>query len=390
VSVDVARARADTPGTESVAHLNNAGSALPPAPVLDAVIEHLRLEAEIGGYEAAADRADRVAHTYDAIARLIGARPDEIAVVENATRAWDMAFYSLKLQAGDRILTTNAEYASNYIPMRQVADRTGAAVVVVPDDEHGQVSVERLTAMLDERVKLVSLVHVPSQGGLVQPAAAVGAACRAAGVPLLLDACQSIGQLPVDVNEIGCDMLSATGRKFLRGPRGTGFLYVRRGLIEDLEPPLLDLQAAEWQPDGSYVIRPDARRFENWETNVATKIGLGVAADYALGVGLEAIRDRVRALAGDLRARLAERPGVSVHDRGEELGAIVTFTVDGRETAEVVAALRAAGVNTSVSPATYARFDFGPRGLTEIVRASPHYYNDIDDLDRLVDAVESL
>src|SRR5215217_8496105 len=299
-------------------HLNNAGSALPPAPVLDAVIEHLRLEAEIGGYEAAADRADRVEHTYDAIARLIGAQPDEIAVVENATRAWDMAFYSLKLQAGDRILTTNAEYASNYIPMRQVADRTGAAVVVVPDDEHGQVDVERLTAMLDERVKLVSLVHVPSQGGVVQPAAAVGAACRAAGVPLLLDACQSIGQLPVDVDEIGCDMLSATGRKFLRGPRGTGFLYVRRGLIEALEPPLLDLHAAEWQPDGSYRIRGDARRFENWETNYATKIGLGVAVDYALGWGLEAIKTRDYALAAELRQRLEDVPGVRTHDLGEE------------------------------------------------------------------------
>jgi cysteine desulfurase/selenocysteine lyase len=226
--IDVARARADTPGVEGLAHLNNAGAALPPQPVLDAVIDHLRREAEIGGYEAADERGDSVEHTYDAIARLIGARRDEIAIVENATRAWDMAFYALELREGDRVLTTNAEYASNYIPMRQVADRTGAAVVVVPDDEHGQVDVERLAAMLDERVKLVSLVHVPSQGGLVQPAAAVGAACRAAGVPLLLDACQSIGQMPVDVEEIGCDMLSATGRKFLRGPRGTGFLYVRR------------------------------------------------------------------------------------------------------------------------------------------------------------------
>ena len=390
MSLDVARARADTPGAEGLAHLNNAGAALPPAPVLDAVIEHLRLEAQIGGYEAAAERADRVEHTYDAIARLIGARRDEIAIVENATRAWDMAFYALKLREGDRILTTTAEYASNYIPMRQVADRTGAAVVVVPDDEHGQVDVERLTAMLDERVKLVSLVHVPSQGGLVQPAAAVGAACRAAGVPLLLDACQSVGQMPIDVREIGCDMLSATGRKFLRGPRGTGFLYVRRGLVEELEPPLLDLHAAEWQPDGSYTIRPDARRFENWETNVATKIALGVAADYALDIGLAAIRDRVRALAGDLRERLQALPGVSVHDRGEELGAIVTFAVEGRPTAEVVAALRAAGVNTSLSPATYARLDLDARGLTDLVRASPHYYNDIADLDRLVDAVETV
>ncbi len=388
--IDVARARADTPAAEAVAHLNNAGAALPPAPVLDAVVEHLRREAEIGGYEAADERGDRVEHTYDALARLIGAERDEIAIVENATRAWDMAFYSLQLREGDRILTTSAEYASNYIPMRQVADRTGAAVVVVPDDEQGQVDVDRLAAMLDERVKLVSLVHVPSQGGLVQPAAAVGAACRAAGVPLLLDACQSVGQMPVDVGEIGCDMLSATGRKFLRGPRGTGFLYVRRALVEQLEPPLLDLHAAEWQPDGSYRIRPDARRFENWETNVATKIGLGVAADYALAIGLDPIRDRVRALANELRERLAALPGVHVHDLGEERSAIVTFTVDGHPTAEVVAALREHGVNTSLSPATYARLDFGARGLTDLVRASPHYYNEIHELDRLVELVEQL
>jgi cysteine desulfurase / selenocysteine lyase len=390
VSIDVARARADTPGAESVAHLNNAGAALPPAPVLGAVVEHLRREAEIGGYEAAAEREERVEHTYDAVARLIGAERDEVAIVENATRAWDMAFYSLRLREGDRLLTTNAEYASNYIPMRQVADRTGAAVVVVPDDEHGQVDVAALAATLDERVKLVSLVHVPTQSGLVNPAAAVGRVCRAAGVPLLLDACQSVGQMPVDVGAIGCDMLSATGRKFLRGPRGTGFLYVRRDLIEALEPPLLDLHAAEWQPDGSYRIRPDARRFENWETNVATKIGLGVAADYALSVGLEAIRSRVRALAGELRERLAALPGVTVHDLGAERSAIVTFAVDGHPTAEVVAALRERGVNTSLSPATYARLDLGRRGLADLVRASVHYYNDLGDLDRLVDGVERL
>jgi cysteine desulfurase/selenocysteine lyase len=390
VSIDVARARAETPGCDHVAHLNNAGAALAPAPVLDAVIEHLRREAEIGGYEAAAERRDRVEHAYDAIAALLGCAREEVAIVENATRAWDMAFYSLPLREGDRVLTTRAEYASNYIALRQAADRTGAAVVVVPDDEHGQVDVDRLAAMLDDRVKLVSLVHVPTQGGLVNPAAAVGAACRAAGVPLLLDACQSVGQMPIDVGAIGCDMLSATGRKFLRGPRGTGFLYVRRELIEALEPPLLDLHAAEWQPDGSYRIRGDARRFENWETNYATKIGLGVAVDYALGWGLEAVKERVYALAADLREQLDGIPGVRTHDLGEERCAIVTFSVAGQPAAEVVAALVADGINVSLSPGTYSRLDFERRGLESLVRASTHYYNEPAELDRLVDRVAGL
>jgi selenocysteine lyase/cysteine desulfurase len=390
VTIDVARARSDTPGVEHVAHLNNAGAALSPEPVIDAVVEHMRREATIGGYEAAAEREDRIEHTYDAVAALIGARRDEIAIVENATRAWDMAFYSLPLREGDRILTTNAEYASNYIALRQVADRTGASVVAVPDDEHGQVDVDRLAAMLDERVKLVSLVHVPTQGGLVQPAAAVGALTRAAGVPLLLDACQSVGQLPIDVEAIGCDMLSATGRKFLRAPRGTGFLYVRRGLVEQLEPPLLDLHAAEWQADGSYRIRPDARRFENWETNYATKIGLGVAVDYALEVGVEPIRDRVQGLAADLRERLGALPGVTVHDQGTERCALVTFTVADRPTAEVVRTLVRSAINVSTSPMIHSRLDLGRRGLGDVVRASPHYYNDAGDLDRLVDGVEAI
>jgi cysteine desulfurase / selenocysteine lyase len=386
-AIDVDRARADTPGCEHVAHLNNAGAALPPTPVLDAVVEHLRREATIGGYEAAAERADRVERTYDAIAALVGCHRDEVAVVENATRAWDMAFYALRFAPGDRILTTHVEYASNYIALRQIADRTGATIEPIPDDESGQVDVDALAARLDARVKLVSLVHVPTQGGLVNPAAAVGRLTRAAGVPLLLDACQSAGQMPLDVGAIGCDMLSATGRKFLRGPRGTGFLYVRRELIERLEPPLLDLHAAEWLENGGYRIRSDARRFENWEGNVAAKIGLGVAVDYALEHGLDAIRARVYALAAALRERLEAVAGATVHDLGRERCGIVTFSLAERPAKEVADALRAQRVNVSVSPRAYSRVDFARRGLPDIVRASVHYYNTEAELDRLVAAL---
>jgi cysteine desulfurase / selenocysteine lyase len=390
MAIDVEQARAETPGCAHVTHLNNAGSALPPAAVVDAVVGHLLREAEIGGYEAAAERRDAWEHTYDALARLVGAARDEIAVVENATRAWDMAFYAFRFAPGDRILTGRAEYASNWIALKQVAARTGAVVEVVPDDEHGQFDVAALETMLDERVRLVSLVHAPAHSGLINPVAEVGRLTRAAGVPLLLDACQSVGQLPVDVDALGCDVLSATGRKFLRGPRGTGFLWVRRSLIEELEPPFLDLHAAEWLPDGGYRIRDDARRFENWEVYYAGKIGLGIAADYALSVGLDAIAERVQALAAELRGRLGELPRVEVHDRGLVLGGTVTFTVAGRTGADVKTALSAERVNVSVSPASYARLQLDDGGEPRLVRASVHYYNIVEELDRLVRVVGDL
>lgn len=384
---DVARARAETPGCASVIHFNNAGAALMPQPVLDATVAHLYREATRGGYEAADTAHAEIERVYAAAGALLGCAPDEIAVIENATRAWDMAFYSLPFQPGDRILTARAEYASNYIAFLQVARRTGAVVEVIPSDEHGQVDVAALQAMLDARVKLIAITHVPTNGGLVNPAAAIGAVARAAGVCFLLDACQSVGQLPIDVQEIGCDILSATGRKYLRGPRGTGLLYVRRAWIERLDPPFLDLHAATWSKHDSFRIRPDARRFENWETNYAGKIGLAVALDYALGWGMDAIWARVQALGELLRARLRALPGVAVHDLGAVRCGIVSFSVAGRPAQAVRDELHTHGINVTVTTTYGTRLDMEARGLSEMVRASVHYYNTEDEIDALCDAL---
>jgi cysteine desulfurase / selenocysteine lyase len=387
MTIDLARLRAETPGVQNVAHFNNAGSALPPNAVVEAQINHLQLEAAIGGYEAANQESARVAAVYDSVARLINAKPQEIAVVENATVAWDMAFYALKFEPGDRILTAEAEYAANYVAYLQVAKRTGAVVEVIPSAPTGETSPDALAAMMDDRVKLVSITHVPTNGGLVNPAAEIGRIAKRHGALYLLDACQSVGQMPVDVAEIQCDMLSATGRKYLRGPRGVGFLYVRESLIPTMEPPIIDHFAANWTGLGSYELRPDARRFENWENNYAAKLGLGAAVDYALDIGMDAIWERVRLLADDLRRRLRETNGITVRDIGQEQGGIVTFSSDHEDSADIKQRLASQGINISVSGPSSTLIDSTRRNLPPICRASVHYYNDEAEIDRLMAAL---
>jgi cysteine desulfurase/selenocysteine lyase len=385
--IDIFRARQDTPGCEQVLHFNNAGAALMPKQVLDAITGHLRLEAEIGGYEAAELAHDALEHVYDAASLLIGCQRDEIAIIENATRAWDMAFYALPFKSGDRILTSVSEYGSNYIAFLQIARRTGVTVEIIPNDDYGQVSVKALQDLVDEQVKLIAITHVPTNGGLVNPAVQIGKVAREAKIPYLLDACQSVGQMPIDVQAIGCDMLSVTGRKYLRGPRGTGFLYVQRSILEQLEPPFLDLHAAKWVTKDRFEIRADARRFENWETYCAGKIGLGIAIDYALSWGLENIWARISNLSNMLRTRLSNVQHVKLHDLGMQKCGIITFTLDGQDPQETRRKLAEQRINVSVSLAESTRIDMDKRGLASVVRASVHYFNSEDEVERCCDFI---
>ncbi|MGB7338909.1 MAG: aminotransferase class V-fold PLP-dependent enzyme [Phototrophicaceae bacterium] len=380
--LNIAHYRSETLGIKHVLHFNNAGAGLMPQAVVDAMQNHILLEATIGGYEASNARQAEQKQTYAAIASLLNAHPDEIAIVENATRAWTMAFYGIPFQDGDRILTSVAEYASNYIAFLQVKKRVDISIEVVPNDDDGQLDVDALRTMMDERVRLIAISHVPSQGGLVQPASDIGKIANDYGALYLLDACQSVGQMPIDVQAIGCHMLSATGRKYLRGPRGIGFLYVARDVIPDLEPPVLDLHSAQWLTKDSYELKPDARRFENWEANIAAKIGLGVAVDYALSIGLDTIEARVTLLASRFREQLSQIEGVTVRDMGKKKCGIVTFDVVGHPSIYISEQLREHQINTSVSPSTYAVLDFGARNLDDLVRASVHYYNTEDEIDR--------
>ncbi len=381
---------ADLVADPDLIHFDNAGASLMPRPVLDTQLAHLLLEAELGGYQAEAERMSAIEAVYDSIGSLINCHRDEVAVVENATVGWMMAFYAQPFEPGDRILTAEAEYASNYLAYLQLVKQRGVLVETIPSTADGEVDVEALRGMIDARVRLIAITHVPTNGGLVNPVEEIGAVAREHGIFYLVDACQSAGQIDLDVDKIQCDALSATGRKYLRGPRGSGFLYVRRSALAGLHPPVVDLFSATWTGPDSYELRADARRFENWENNYAAKLGLGAAVDYALALGMPAIEAEVTRLAAKLRERLAEIDSVTVHDIGRRRCGIVTFAVDGIDAGTVSDRLRQHRIHTSVSGPSSTLIDATRRGLPSLVRSSVHYFNRDDEIDRFVETLGSI
>ncbi|ALG15510.1 aminotransferase class V-fold PLP-dependent enzyme [Kibdelosporangium phytohabitans] len=366
--IDLDAIRADTPGCRDLVFLDNAGSSLPPRQVLDEVQAHLRREAEVGGYRAAAERAEDLEEGYAVFAELLGCEPHEVAFTDSATRSWLAAVDAMSLSPGDRVLVTEVEYHSNALGLLNL----GIKIERIPSDPSGRVDVDALRDMLDSRVRLVSLVHVPTNGGLVNPIEPVVEAAHSVGALVLLDACQSIGQLPVDAAALGVDVISGTGRKWLRGPRGTGVLVIRDQT--GLRPRLIDGKAAVWEDSDTFTVAQGARAFELWEYGVAERLGLIAAAKYALRLGISEITAAVSANASLARSLLAGIPGVTLHDLGGDKSGIVSFTKAGRSVEEVRDRLWDKGIAVSCSYSSSTRYDMTRRGIDAVVRASPHYF----------------
>lgn len=392
LSQDLARWRSDTPGCTGLVHLNNAGAALVPRPVRDAILAHLALEEKLGGYEAADAQVEQIRGAYADVARLLGANPRNVALVQNSTVAFAQAINAFDLAPGDVILTSRSDYASNQIMYLSLARRRGVEVVRAPDAPEGGVDPEAVRMLIARRrPALVALTWIPTNSGLVQPVEAVGRICREAEVPYLIDGCQAVGQMPLDVGRLHCDYLAATARKFLRGPRGLGFLYVSdRTLNAGAHPLLVDMHGATWTDTDAFELTPDARRFETWEFAHALVLGLGAAARYALEVGLDTARDRAREQAEYARGRLAALRGVRVLDRGPELCAIVTVAVAGRDTTDIKLELRRRGINTSSPHREDAVIDMDDKEAESALRISPHYYNTKEEIDTAVDALQEI
>ena len=389
---DVRRWRGDTPGSERLIHLNNAGAALVPRPVRDAVASHLKLEEELGAYEAADAQAEPIKASYQALADLLATGPHNLALVQNSTVAFAQAVSAFDLGPGDTILTSRSDYASNQIMYLSLARRRGVEIVRAPDAPEGGIDPDAVRKLVGRhRPALVALTWIPTNSGLVQPVEAVGEICREVEVPYLVDACQAVGQMPIDVGRLQCDYLAATARKFLRGPRGLGFLYISDRMLERGAHPLLpDMHGATWTDQNDFVLTPDARRFETWEFAFALVLGLGAAARYANEVGLDSARTRSRELAAYVRDRLAALPGVRVLDRGPELCAIATATFEGRHAKDLKLALRAQRINTSSPEREDAIIDMDEKGAASALRISPHYYNTREEIDTTVEALREI
>lgn len=382
--------RNDTPGTTEIMHFNNAGSSLPISEVVNSITGYLHQEALYGGYETEAENQEQINRTYELIGRLINAQPEEIALVENASAAWCIAFHGINFLPGDEVLVSEFEYVTNMIGFLNAQKTYGIKLVVVPNDKQGNFSLEKLEAAITTRTKLIAVTHVASATGGVLPVEAIGQIAAKHNILYLLDGCQSVGQMPVDVIAIGCHFLSVTGRKYLRAPRGTGFLYVKHDVQDQLKTLFIDGHSVEWINEDSYQPRNDAKRFEFYEKNRALTLGLGKAVEYALNIGLEQIWQRISYLAGLLRAKLAQIDGVTLHDNGDQLCGIVTFTITDIDSLQVKNRLADHKINVSVGLAKSTLLFMNKHQLQSVVRASVHYYNTAAELETLCKVISTI
>jgi selenocysteine lyase/cysteine desulfurase len=386
----VAQERHQTPGVNNLIHFNNAGAALMPNVVVDGIKKYLDSETTIGGYETARHFAKELDAFYDHTAALINCQPSEIAFTESATVAWQRAFHALALEKGDVIITCMSEYASNYIAYLQLAKMRGIVIVTIPNDENGAIDIQALESAITPQVKLITLCHIPTGNGLINPAKAVGVIAQKHKILYLLDACQSVGQHPIDVENIGCDFLSATGRKYLRGPRGTGFLYARHATTADLEPMSLDLHSAEWTDSNTYQVRRDAKKYETWECNFSAKYGLSLAIAHLNQLGIEQVQSKIKEVANYCRTRLGSLAHIEVMDTGTFKSGIITFISTKSSAEEIMLSLASHQVNVSVIVEGSSLFDLQDRVINEAVRASVHYYNTLDEVDTFIALLESI
>ncbi len=376
-------------------HLNNAGASLVSNQTLDVMISYLRLEQEIGGYEAAAQEHDRIEDFYSTAAKLLKCQPDKIAFADSATRAWNTILFSMKLGEGDKIVTVSTEFGSNVVSLQALSERTGAELIVLDLDNHGKLDLQHLDDHIDERLKLVALSHAPAQNGSVINAREIGKQLEGSEAFYLLDACQSVGQFDVEVDDIGCDALVGTGRKWLRGPRGTGFIYANDRFATSLQSVSVDLANADWlaSPEsGSQVsFFKKAQRLQTWERSLAGQLGLANAMfEYMSANAKGAITSAIQEFREMIADAVSKNPKLVLYPGGNSESGVITFYSHEIDAAELKKYYADLNINVSTLSDWDAPWDFTNKGLPTLLRVSPHYINSNEDIEKFIRATEKI
>jgi selenocysteine lyase/cysteine desulfurase len=397
-NTEIATFRNETNGCKNVIHLNNAGAGLMPNCVTQVQLDHIKLESEIGGYEASALKALEIQNFYTQCAKLFNCKPANIAFTASATDSYTRALSSIPFKDGDIILTDNDDFVSNQIQFLSLQKRLGVKIVRIKNAAIGGVDLNDLEEKLKKyQPKLLAITHIPTNSGLVQPVIEIAKIYNdyiqqnGEKTWYILDACQSAGQMKLDVAVLKCDFLSITCRKFLRGPRGTGALYISdKALDAGLEPMFIDMRGAEWIEKDKYKQQPDAKRFEDWEFAYSTVLGTASAIEYCLNVGEDKIWQQVKHLSGKLRNQLSQLDKVRVLDKGPEVCGLVTFHIESSDPKYIVNELLKRKINVVPSYRAFGIIDFDEKGVDWAIRASPHYYNTVNEIEIFIESVKEI
>jgi cysteine desulfurase / selenocysteine lyase len=376
-------------------YLNNAGAGIMSTKTYEVIINYLKLEREIGAYHAAAKSKTLSDNFYINAAKLINANsPSEIAYMDSASRGWNMIVYGTPLKKGDTILTLSSEFGTNLITLFNYAKLNDFKVCVIKCDINGSFLIEEIENKLKEGAKLIAISHAVAHGSIINPVEEIGKLAKKYGAYYIVDGCQTVGQIKVDVQSIQCDAYMTTGRKWLCGPRGTGFLYVKSS--SQMRTTQLDLASADLIFDDNLnliriEVRNDAKQFELWEKSFANLLGLSSAIEECLESKIEVISVKIQELSNKLRFAASSNENIKLIGKTISLSGILGFYLDDYSKESYVQNefdkfdLRISTMSDWDCP-----MHFPKNGANKIFRLSPHFYTDNDTIEKACEIISKI
>lgn len=375
-------------------YVNSAAASPPPRQVVDTSIDYLQKTASLGPYLPSfrEEVYQKIEETREKAAKFIGAKTSEMAFVKNGTEGINFIANGLTWNKGDEIILADIEFHSNYTPWLKLRDKKKVHLKIIKTDFSGVIDVNLIEQEISNRTKLITVSHLSNASGALQHIEKICEIAKKRDVLTLINASQTLGLIPINVQELDCDFLTGCGRKWLRGPEGSGILYIRESLVESIEPTIIGWGGTTWDFEtNEYYYLSTARRVEAGCPIVPSILGLGAAIDYAQNIGIEEIVTKVEALTRYSFQQLSVIEGIAIYGPKniENRLAIIPFNVEGLHPDEITNYLEKN--NIIIESGTFmANMLLQHYGINKMVRISPHYFNTKVEIDFIVTLIKFL